>query len=389
VAISFAGEQRATARAIAENLRGTGISVFYDQYEQATLWGVNLYDHLTDVYQHKARYCLLLASKEYASKVWTTLERQSAQARAFKEKNEYILPVRIDNTEIPGILPTIGYLTLEEHGADGICRMLRQKLGKPHLPETPKPSSQPSREVATSSRAFFLATHEDLLAYIPIAAASWSKEKAVLTCEPDDPTDGPFLDGLRGTHHPLFIAFKHNVGLCRVEDVEHRLNNGKDQWHLQLRIEETDFTPSMEFGYNNLTADQLATQRARRILLDEKLPARGNKNVWDDAMDEVFARGVQVPIQTKASPFPTLYQRYGKNPEQFLEAAWITAVLLLKTAGVIEEVVELKLALNGHELHVAMRGKRRKQYSNQPAARVEVKGNCPLDAPKKSGTAQS
>jgi hypothetical protein len=92
VAISFAGEQRREAEGIARRLRAAGVSVFYDAYEQVDLWGKNLYDHLAGVYQHKARYCLMLVSAAYAAKVWTTHERQNAQARALTENTEYILP---------------------------------------------------------------------------------------------------------------------------------------------------------------------------------------------------------------------------------------------------------------------------------------------------------
>jgi len=72
VAISFAGEQRAEAEAIAECLRNSGIKVFYDLYEQANLWGKDLYEHLSDIYQNKARYCLMLVSAAYADKAWAT-----------------------------------------------------------------------------------------------------------------------------------------------------------------------------------------------------------------------------------------------------------------------------------------------------------------------------
>lgn len=38
VAISFAGEDRPIARQIAENLTQRGIEIFYDGYEEASLW---------------------------------------------------------------------------------------------------------------------------------------------------------------------------------------------------------------------------------------------------------------------------------------------------------------------------------------------------------------
>jgi len=138
VAISFAGEQRPEAEAIASCLQNTGITVFYDGYEKANLWGKNLYEHLSEVYQKRARYCLMLVSAAYADKVWTTHERKSAQARALSQRTEYILPVRFDETEIPGLLNTVGYLRFQEHGVQGICTHLAQKLrGYSESPRTP------------------------------------------------------------------------------------------------------------------------------------------------------------------------------------------------------------------------------------------------------------
>ena len=113
ICLSFAGEDRPYVEQVAEALRASRVRVFYDKYEQAALWGKDLYVHLDEVYRTKARFCVMFASKHYAEKLWTNHERSSAQARAFKENKEYILPARFDDTEIPGLLPTIGYLSLE------------------------------------------------------------------------------------------------------------------------------------------------------------------------------------------------------------------------------------------------------------------------------------
>ena len=70
VAISYAGEDRAAAQALARALERRGVTVFFDTYEQATLWGKNLYTYLSDLYQHKAHYCVIFVSKQYAAKRW-------------------------------------------------------------------------------------------------------------------------------------------------------------------------------------------------------------------------------------------------------------------------------------------------------------------------------
>lgn len=49
VALSFAGENREYVEDVAVFLKSRGLSIFYDKFEQADLWGKNLYDHLQDV----------------------------------------------------------------------------------------------------------------------------------------------------------------------------------------------------------------------------------------------------------------------------------------------------------------------------------------------------
>ncbi|WP_228116696.1 toll/interleukin-1 receptor domain-containing protein, partial [Priestia megaterium] len=128
VALSFAGEDRKYVDEIAENLKSIGIKVFYDQYETVTLWGKDLYLHLDDIYRNKSMYCVMFLSNYYKNKVWTNHERESAQARAFEEKAEYILPIRIDETEIPGIKPTTGYISANEYSTLEISGFIQKKI---------------------------------------------------------------------------------------------------------------------------------------------------------------------------------------------------------------------------------------------------------------------
>jgi len=112
IALSFAGEDRGYVDQVANILRDSGVKVFYDLFEEANLWGKNLYDHLSDIYQNKALYTIMFISEHYARKMWPSHERQAMQARAFQEHQEYILPARFDGTPIPGVLPTVAYIAL-------------------------------------------------------------------------------------------------------------------------------------------------------------------------------------------------------------------------------------------------------------------------------------
>ena len=128
VAISFAGEDREFARELAESLKARKLAVFFDEFEKEKLWGSNLYDHLSKVYTESAKFCIMIISENYEKKSWTNFERQNAQARAFRESREYILPVRLDNTKIPGLSETIGYISYPENTVEEIVDLVFSKL---------------------------------------------------------------------------------------------------------------------------------------------------------------------------------------------------------------------------------------------------------------------
>lgn len=131
VALSFAGEDREYVEAVASHLKNKGFNVFYDQYETTDLWGKNLYTHLQEVYYKQARYTIMFISQHYKEKLWTNHERESAQARAISEGSEYILPARFDDTEVPGLLPTVGYIRLNHYSPAEFAELLEEKIGSP------------------------------------------------------------------------------------------------------------------------------------------------------------------------------------------------------------------------------------------------------------------
>ena len=97
VTVSFAGEDRQTVEQLVKMLDSQGVRVFYDAWEQAGIWGKDLYQHLDEIYRFAARFCIIFVSNHYVKKAWTKHELKSAQARAFQENSEYILPVLLDD----------------------------------------------------------------------------------------------------------------------------------------------------------------------------------------------------------------------------------------------------------------------------------------------------
>lgn len=128
VAISFAGEDRPVASEVASGLVLRGLNVFYDEYAEADLWGKDLYVHLTKVYRDNSKFCLMLVSDSYAAKQWTNHERRAAQSRAFSENREYILPLRLDDAQIDGILDTTGYIDLRKKTVEEVVELVVTKV---------------------------------------------------------------------------------------------------------------------------------------------------------------------------------------------------------------------------------------------------------------------
>ena len=128
VVLSFAGEDRGTVESYSKILATRGIRFFLDSDKEAELWGADLYVKLDEIYRLKAMFCVMFISRHYAEKRWTSHERKSAQARAFKENREYILPVRLDDTEIPGVPETVGYIDLRKTSVNHLAELTEEKI---------------------------------------------------------------------------------------------------------------------------------------------------------------------------------------------------------------------------------------------------------------------
>lgn len=110
VAFSFAGEDRKFVNNCAEILRAIGINVFYDYYEKDILAGKDLFSFLGDIYINRSKFAVVFISENYKKKDWTRHELKFINSRVFSQANEYLIPVKLDDTIIDDIPPTIGYI---------------------------------------------------------------------------------------------------------------------------------------------------------------------------------------------------------------------------------------------------------------------------------------
>jgi hypothetical protein len=97
---------------------------------QEHLWGKDLFVFFDEIYRKKSRFCVMFVSEQYRDRMWTNHERQSAQARVLEEKGaEYILPIQVEQIELPGLRPTVGYIRLSpQRSIQDIAQVLIRKL---------------------------------------------------------------------------------------------------------------------------------------------------------------------------------------------------------------------------------------------------------------------
>ena len=133
VALSFAGPDRTFAQEVASGLRKQSVSVFYDRFEEHELWGRNLHEVLRNVYTRDCRYCILVLTPAYLTRMWPVFERRQIVDRlATEHGQDAVLPVRLDGfaQEIPGISSGLGCLDVRSSEHQRVVQAMLRKLGQ-------------------------------------------------------------------------------------------------------------------------------------------------------------------------------------------------------------------------------------------------------------------
>ena len=158
IAVSFAGEDRPFVERVVHMLGDAGVSVFYDRDEQARLWGMDLVEELQVIYSRGAFRVLLFISEHSVAKKWPRHERRAAQSRMIEEEGSYILPVRLDDTPVPGLNPSVSFVTADRRNPAHLVEMVLahlttagRRLGS--QPDEIRLRSEEARKVSLSSLA--------------------------------------------------------------------------------------------------------------------------------------------------------------------------------------------------------------------------------------------
>ena len=239
--------------------------------------------------------------------------------------------------------------------------------------------------------------------FIPFQKVCWDSTEISLTLCPNSSAQVAFLRRLRTRLRDVpagssidqleAIAFAHqeDAAWVKLRTVAQISTECETVWEIHLK-EET--VPS---AYKNrtepvileqLTLDQVADMRAKRLLLDEKLedanPSVMQTTVFDQMLLEAQIRGELSSqygnrLQALTSPIPELYRHFRKTPERFKKYACLISVLYLKLSGTVEDILQLDVEfLNSAALKVKFRGRRVQLDVNKEPVLLEFEGNCPL-----------
>jgi hypothetical protein len=133
---------------------------------------------------------------------------------------------------------------------------------------------------------------------------------------------------------------------------------------------------------NKITPEQIATARARLLLLGEQ-PTGRLEEAEMFIVGAVNRRGAQ---RITCGIFPEIWQRSSGDVVKFLRWARLAAVFALKNTNTCQHILKLSLSLECEaRVAVDFTGRRQSIYANELAT-IRVTGMCELEAPSSNAS---
>lgn len=155
IAISVAEEDLNIAKQIALALKDRGISYYLYTEHRHKNWGKHILGILFEAFRENCRYVLMITSKTYVEKYWTTIEHHIMDAFS-EEKGAFTLQLRLDDTPIEGLRNII--CEDWDNNAAEIADIIKKKLEEERGNETHDQSNKVSffRKFATQALIFVI-----------------------------------------------------------------------------------------------------------------------------------------------------------------------------------------------------------------------------------------
>ena len=252
-------------------------------------------------------------------------------------------------------------------------------------PVSEEPAAAPARPAQVAAPAEVRSSEDWVLLGSGFFRANSVREaggRTLIRVTPDTPEEEAAVRALApgqyGASKPVPYAYQNTAYLARVSAVDAESVGGQTSLEIALAPDgDARRSNVTEMSYNGMSVDELATLRARLILLDEQ-PARGSG--FSDQTLRSMVEGFS-GIEIREGAFKALWRETGGDPGAFLRMARLWAAFLLVATGTCESILELALGpVRDGEMQVRFRGRRRRTYANVPAAEIAVEGTCRLEA---------
>ncbi len=389
VFICHASEEKgAVATPLTDALQSVGVSVWIDENQ------ITLGDSLREQIDHGLQYCrfgVIILSKAFFRKQWTKKELGAFFARETADGRKVVLPILYDLSpqELSQYSPLLAD-KLAGFWSDGVERVAAQiarvVLSKPatevDVSELRSPVQTPTTRDLES--LVFLLSGQGRSCYFVSDDIVLSGDKLSLVLQSQTSEKRAFLSDLTPDRYScsgkLGVAYGTTAYLASVESVTQRRKDGDEKATLELRLEDSQ-TGQWEMAFNNYSVDDIATMRARRILLNEKLTARrdGDRGLLESMIMNIHVSGQDNFLDIEESPLPGLYAEVGEERDLFLALCRLLSILCLRLTNTVEYVQTLDMRLVGqHELQVEFVGRRSRMYSNVDPTTITVAGTCSL-----------
>ena len=407
VFISYCHENMDAVDRLCGHLISRGIKVWLDRkaLEPGMQWKSAIQQAI-----HQGTYFVACFSKESNAREQTYMSEELALAvEKLRERHfdkVWFIPVKLNECEIPGIdigggatLRDLQYVNLYEDwdtGIQGIVSVMQSVCAQEPLNGTNSPEDKGVECVLFRSES-------GIPYFIPFQKVCWNAMEISLTLRPTSSEQTAFLSSLRTRLRNVpdgssidrlgAIAFAHqeDAAWVKLREVTQISTESETVWEVHLKEE----TVSSAYKHRTepviltqLTLEQIADLRAKRLLLDEKLDAARSSltqtTIFDQMLLEAQIRGELSSqygnrLQALSSPIPELYQHFRKTPERFRKFARLISVLYLKLSNTVEDILQLDVELlNSAALQIKFRGRRSQSDVNEDPIFLEFEGVCPL-----------
>lgn len=130
VALSYPAEHRDYVKKVHAELRRTlpRDKIFYDRFFEHELAGPNLSSRLQRIYHDESDLIVIFISAEYERKEWCGLEWRAIQDMIKRRQDDDVMPLRFDDTEVPGLFSIDGYVDLRDRDPEHVADVILERL---------------------------------------------------------------------------------------------------------------------------------------------------------------------------------------------------------------------------------------------------------------------